>query len=59
MAQGRMASLASELQASRESHVIVIETKDAMMRSLVQQNTQLIKEVCYAFMYVFYPICII
>lgn len=45
MAQSRMAQLASELQAARESHTIVLETKDAMMRSLVQQNTQLIKEV--------------
>lgn len=44
MAQSRMAVLASELQAARESHMIVLETKDAMMHSLVQQNTQLIAQ---------------
>ena len=45
IAQSKMAQLVSEIATMKESHNIVLETKDAMMRSLVQQNTQLVKEV--------------
>ena len=57
-AQVKIDQLASDLITSKEAHEIVLETKDSVMRSLVKQNTILVKEVIgvqiylYAFSYI-------
>jgi hypothetical protein len=46
LAQSRVTQLLSELEAVKEAQMIVLETKEAVMRSLARQNAQLNLEVC-------------
>lgn len=41
LAQSRVSQLVSELEATKEAQMIVLETKEAVMRSLARQNSQL------------------
>ena len=45
IAQSRVAQLVAELEATKEAQMIVLETKEAVMRSLARQNSQLSIEV--------------
>jgi hypothetical protein len=45
ISQSRIAQLLAELDATKEAQMIVLETKEAVMRSLARQNSQLIMEV--------------
>jgi hypothetical protein len=45
LAQSRVAQLVAELEATKEAQMIVLETKEAVMRSLARQNCQLTVEV--------------
>jgi hypothetical protein len=45
ISQSRVAQLLAELDATKEAQMIVLETKEAVMRSLARQNSQLIMEV--------------
>lgn len=47
VAQGRVSQLVAELEATKEAQMIVLETKEAVMRSLARQNSQLTMEVRY------------
>lgn len=44
-AKSRVIQLVSELESTREAQLIVLETKESVMRSLVKQNSQLTIEV--------------
>jgi hypothetical protein len=44
-ARGQVASLAEELGMIRDSHAIVLDTKESVLRSLIKQNAALSKEV--------------
>lgn len=41
----RVSQLMSELEAIKEANIIVLETKESVMRSLARQNSQLTVEV--------------
>jgi hypothetical protein len=45
LAQSRASQLTAELNANKEAHAIVLETKESVMRSLLKQNSQLTQEV--------------
>lgn len=38
--------MSSELLAEKKAHTIVLDTKDAVVRSLIKQNTELARQVC-------------
>ena len=44
IAQSRAFQLAAELEATKEAHSIVLDTKEGVMRSLVKQNSQVTTE---------------
>ena len=44
IAQSRAFQLAAELEANKEAHSIVLDTKEGVMRSLVKQNSQVTTE---------------
>jgi len=44
IAQSRAFQLGAELEANKEAHSIVLDTKESVMRSLVKQNSQLSTE---------------
>jgi hypothetical protein len=44
LAHNRYHSIASELEATKEAQMIVLETKESVMRSLAKQNSQLLVE---------------
>jgi hypothetical protein len=48
LAQSRVTQLLSELEAVKEAQMIVLETKEAVMRSLARQNAQLNLEVRFS-----------
>lgn len=45
LAKIRVSQLMSELEAIKEANIIVLETKESVMRSLARQNSQLTVEV--------------
>jgi hypothetical protein len=45
LTQSRASQLVAELNATKEAHQIVLDTKDSVLRSLVKQNSQLSGEV--------------
>jgi hypothetical protein len=46
IAQERIMQLVSEMESNQEAQTIVLETKEAVLRSLARQNTHLAMEVC-------------
>ncbi len=59
LAQSKVAQLSSEITALKEAHSVVLETRDAMNRSLVQQNAQLTREVRIIFQQFMYRLFIV
>ena len=47
LAKIRTSQLMSELEAIKEANIIVLETKESVMRSLARQNSHLTVEVSY------------
>lgn len=43
--QNRVVELIKELESMRESHAIILETKDSVFRQLIKQNSQISAEV--------------
>jgi hypothetical protein len=48
IAQERIMELVAEMESTQEAQLIVLETKESVLRSLARQNTHLAMEVSYA-----------